>query len=209
MTSPFLASYIVLWVVMVVQSVAIFALYHHFGQVYLQSREGRATQGPAVDTSLKRLDVQDVMGTPLSLPMIGRPLLMVFATTTCPLCDKLRPALGYVAESAGDVEVLVICGGEREVVRRWAQDLGARVRVVPDPGYRIAAHYTVGLTPFGVGTDRDGMVRAKGLVNDQERLEGMVQDTLFAGQAQAPLEVLKEVPGHVKGRIQVGSHSHR
>ena len=46
MSGPLLGSYIALWILVAVLSVAVFALYHHFGQMYLNSREGRETQGP-------------------------------------------------------------------------------------------------------------------------------------------------------------------
>jgi len=181
MTTPFLISYIALWVIVAVQFVASFALYHHFGQMYLNSREGRATQGPSVASNLKPLVVHDVGGTPLSLPLPKTSLLMMFVSTSCPLCDKLRPELGRFAESHTDLETLVICAGDRDAVRRWATGLTA-TRVVADPGYQIATHFEVGLVPFCIGVDYNGTVRTKGIVNDRAVLDMAAQETLLAGQ---------------------------
>lgn len=197
MTGVVLASYVALWVVVIVQSIALFALYHHFGEMYLTSREGRANQGPKVTSAMKRVRVPDITGTSRVVPSAETPTLMVFASTTCSLCDKMRPDVARFAENQPDVETVIICAGNVTSVRRWANGLGD-LPVIPDPGHRIAASYGVGLLPYCIGTDFGGIVRAKGVVNNRQGLEAMAEEMLAPHtelelSGPQPLEIQKEV----------------
>jgi hypothetical protein len=175
MSGPFVATYITLWIVVVVQFVGIFALYHHFGQMYLGSPEGREAQGPRIEAKLKATDTRDLAGDPLVLPTPSKAAIMVFASTQCPLCDKLRPQIGQFADAHRGVETLIICSGERAAVLEWASGLPTTVRVIPDPAHRIARHYDVLNLPFCVGVDDTGLVRIAGVVNTRRGLEEAIE----------------------------------
>ncbi len=169
-----LVSLILLWIVVLVQGIGLFALYHHFGQMYLNSREGRATQGPEVGSSLKAKNLPvDVAGNAGRLPIPNRPTLILFTSTTCKVCEKLREVLLTWVPGRSDVEVLLLCGGGRRAVAEWARNLVEDVRVVPDPSYGVAAHFGVGLTPFALAIDASGIVRSKMIVNDVHGLEAL------------------------------------
>lgn len=178
MTGGLLASYVALWAVVLVEAVALFALYQHFGEMYLNSREGRASQGPDVDSKLKPMRTQDLAGSNVQLPTVGKPTLMVFVSTDCELCGELRPDLRRFAEARPEFRMLVICAGDRETVTRWADGLSEVAEVVTDPGYRIATRYGIGLTPFLVGADATGTVRTKHLVNELQGLEVAAEQVL-------------------------------
>lgn len=182
MTGPLLASYIALWVLVIVGTVAIFALYQHFGEMYLNSREGRESQGPEVNSMLRPAVARGVAGSTLHLPVRGKPAIMVFASTDCTLCGELRPDLKRFAEARPEIRTLLICAGDREGVARWADGLDEVAEVIPDPGYRTAARYGIGLTPFLVGVDATGTVRAKGIVNDLRGLEAVAEQILSQEQ---------------------------
>jgi thiol-disulfide isomerase/thioredoxin len=156
---------------MVVQLVAIFALYHHFGRIYFSSREGRENQGPKVDSNLRSRDLRDIAGDPVVLPPRGMPAVLLFTDTRCPLCDKLRPQLRSFAEAHADIQTVVICSGDRAAVGDWASGIAAAVPVVSDPGHRVAAYYDVVSIPYCVAVDDTGTVRGAGLVNSRSGLE--------------------------------------
>jgi thiol-disulfide isomerase/thioredoxin len=183
-TGPVLVSYIVLWVLMLALAVSVFALYHHFGQLYLNSREGRDQQGPANDKPLRRTTMRDVFGRSLGLPGVGLPNLIVFMSTSCPLCNELRPDLERFASVHDEVDTIIVCGGERDSVEEWAGTLNNLARVIPDPGQRIAARYRIGVLPFYVGVDEEGIVQAKGIVNEGG-LDLALALTLGAGRYSA------------------------
>jgi hypothetical protein len=176
MSGLLLLSYFALWVLVAVEAVAIFALYQHFGQMYLSSRDGRASQGPALGTNLKQMAAHDIYGQELSLPAIEAPSLILFASTTCSLCRKLLPDLDALVRTRSDFKALVVCAGNRDAVRSWAKGIDEGLAVIPDPGYAIAARYGVAFTPFCVACDEHGIVRAKGLVNDVGGLLGAMRE---------------------------------
>jgi hypothetical protein len=73
----------------------------------------------------------------------------VFESSTCPVCERLRPSVPAAAAAAGLVTQTV---SDPQAERAWAV-----------PG-----------VPFVVILDPSGVVRAKGTVNDLEQLEGLV-----------------------------------
>jgi hypothetical protein len=168
-----LVSYIALWVLVLVQAVALFGLFHHFGEMYLSSRQGRAAQGPDVDALLTHLRARDLDERLIDLPLVGRKTLLVFADTGCGLCGRLRPDISSFATDTPEVAVAVVCGGKLEAIREWSRPLAEGVMVLPDPSRRLAAQARIGITPFLVGVDESGRVRGKGIVNDREGLDAM------------------------------------
>ena len=179
MSGPVLISYIALWVLVGVLTVAVWAMYHHFGQVYLSSREGRAAQGPPVGELLESLVEQDVDGDPVVVPASNEATLLVFASTGCPLCDEVRDALPAFSESR-NVRAVVICRGKRNDVKRWAVGLGPAATVISDPGSAITVRHRVGVLPYGVAVDAAGRVVVKGLVNGREGLEWLADAVSLA-----------------------------
>ncbi len=179
MTTPFLISYVALWVLVLAQFLAIFALFHHFAQTYLTSREGRANQGPAVGSKLKPVPIEDVEGNPWLVPAVGQPTLVVFASTTCKLCAKLKADLANFVGEHRNIRPIVLCAGSQKEVRRWASTLAGLMPVVQDRKYKLAASLGIGMTPFLVGVDGHGTVRVKGLVNDSTGLEWAVEEMML------------------------------
>jgi len=90
-TGLLVVSNIVLWMLVILEALALFALYQHFGEMYLTTREGRQSQGPSVGSPLKRVDATDISGVARGLPTQSRPAFLLFASTSCPLCERLRP----------------------------------------------------------------------------------------------------------------------
>lgn len=166
MSEVFLASYIALWILVAVLSVGVFALYHHFGEMYLVSRQGRSAQGPETGKMLKRSVSETTTGDRVELPPVGSPALLIFADTTCRLCGNLRPDIRRFAEDHDQIEVAIVCGGADDAVREWAVGLSDLVPVIPDSKHRLAVRNRVGLTPFVIALDEKGVVRETGLVND-------------------------------------------
>jgi hypothetical protein len=164
-----LVSYLILWALVGVLTLAVFGLYHHFGEMYLSSREGRSAQGPSRDELLPGARVTDVDGQDVAIGAQGAAQVLLFASTTCRLCKELTEDLAALA-SEGAVDVIVICSGEGSRVRQWAGQLDP-CRVVLDSGLRLATRYRIGITPFFVSVASDGVVRERGIVNDALGLE--------------------------------------
>lgn len=176
MNSLFVASYAILWVVVLVEALAIFAIYHHFAELYLVSREGRASQGPAIGKQLPPLLATSQTGSPQTLPRKRQPTLLVFTSTTCKICERLKEDLGRFAGRRRDVDLCVLCAGTENEVKSWSSTLPDVIGVFPDRGYKLAASLSIGLTPFVVGLDDEGVVRVRGLVNEEFGLDWATEE---------------------------------
>lgn len=197
MSGFWLVSYIVLWIVVVVQAVGLFSLFHHFGSLYAKSREGRAAQGPAVGSFLGIAETPDVHGTPVRWPVAGTPTVLLFFGTDCSICAALKAmVLPRLLERHPDVSFVVLCGGPRDDVRRWAQDVPDGVPVVPDPRFRIAAKHQIALTPFAVAVGPDGTVRSRGGASNEGLLESAV--TAARGEQDGGAIAVTKVPSRVE-----------
>jgi methylamine dehydrogenase accessory protein MauD len=183
-SGPMLASYVALWVLVGVLSVALFALYHHFGKIYIGSAEGRQRQGPDRGEELKTLDTVALFGRRVHVPN-GRPTLLLFASIACPLCRELLPDLEELARARRDLDTVVICGGEPDKVATWADGAELTLPIVPDATSKISTRYGIGITPFMVAVARDGVVREKGLVNEREGLELFAKALVSRSTAEA------------------------
>lgn len=187
----FEVSYAVLWILVLVLGAAVFALYHHFAELYLASREGRASQGPEVGSSINRLRLAN--GRDYELQR-GQPTLVLFTATTCKICDKLRADISQFAARRPDIAIDVLCAGSGREVSDWARALPTRVRVFGDRGYRAAASLGIGMTPFVVGVDAAGTVRVKGLVNEEFGLQWAAEETSSqtpTAATEVPVEVTR------------------
>jgi hypothetical protein len=176
-----IGSYVALWVLVVVLAVALLALYNHFGQMYLTSHRGREEQGPKVGAVLDPFRAADLQGRAVSVPS-GRPALVVLASVDCPECRRLRgPLQALAADLAADLDVVVLCNGQRSQVAEWASAMDGPVHVIQDKNYRRASAMGVGITPFAVGVDGDGVVQARGLLNGRDGLALAVEALLDGG----------------------------
>lgn len=165
MSSAFLVSYIVLWCLVGVLTLSVFALYRHFGQMYLNSRPGREDQGPPVDSEASAIESRSIQGTSVRIPS-GAPTVLLFMSTTCTPCSNLLSAVNSFASRHPGIETVVVCAGAAPEVTAWATGVSELATVVPDPRKAISAKYRVAATPFLVGTDELGVVRVKGIATE-------------------------------------------
>jgi hypothetical protein len=67
----------------------------------------------------------------------------------------------------------VVAGSSPEVVD-FASNLNGRVRVIADERARLTTKYGVGVFPFALAVDENGIVRRKAIVNSGRGLESLV-----------------------------------
>jgi hypothetical protein len=178
MSTPYLISYVFLWTLTCAMVVAVLALYHHFGQMYMSSREGRTVHGLDEGTEVAEQQYVDLAGRAVTLPRHGERSLVLFTDTVCKLCRNLRPDLAAFARRV-DFHVSVVCVGTRNEVAEWAEPLDDALTVVPDRGAKISTRFKVGLSPFLILIGEDGKVRARGIVNDADGLNRAAERLLF------------------------------
>jgi methylamine dehydrogenase accessory protein MauD len=104
----------------------------------------------------------------------ARSTLLFFLSPNCPVCKKLLPILRSLAAAEGESLRLVFAsdGDEREH-RAFAQQqqLERFAYVLSTP---MGLAFRVSRLPFAVLIGADGIVKSKGLVNNREQLESLL-----------------------------------
>jgi methylamine dehydrogenase accessory protein MauD len=168
-------STVLLWLAVGVLALLVLALARQVGVLHERVAPLGALmldQGPKVGERAPIFEIKDLLGRPTRLGGLReRPLLLLFVSSTCPVCKKILPiALRLAREENLD---LALIGDEREEdLRRLAQGL-AEVQVLNAP--EVGQAYKVGKIPYAVLIDPEGVIRAKGLVNNREHLESLME----------------------------------
>lgn len=113
-----------------------------------------APSGPAPEISGQLLD-----GTPVSLQaMRGRPVLVHFWATWCPICGMEQSTIDAIAE---DYSVLSVAMDEAtpEQLLAYMKDKDVDYPVLHDPDYHVARQYGVRGVPSSFIIDRTGNIR--------------------------------------------------
>lgn len=167
----------VLWVLVIVLAIAVFALARQVGVLFERVAPMGALMtdaGPKVGEATRRFDLTGLDGRPVP---IGAPAqraqLVFFLSPTCPVCKKLLPILKSVAASERAwLDIVLASDGEAGQHRAFVAD-----RKLEDFPYVLSADlgmaFRVSRLPYAVLIDGDGVVKAKGLVNNREQLESL------------------------------------
>jgi methylamine dehydrogenase accessory protein MauD len=175
-TSFFLATYVLLWLVVLVLGFLLLGTLRMVGLLKWRlmqlesttpSRVGRNGLKPgkkAPDFALPAIDGKEV-----SLhDFAGRKVLLVFTQSGCGPCHELMPEL--IAMGGGEVQVVVVNKGDREATRAWAAEAGARFPVLVQQGQDLSRKYEAFATPFAFQIDERGVVASSGIVLNKEHL---------------------------------------
>ena len=183
MTGVWLASYIALWAVVLVQGVLIFLLLRQLGVMYLGTAQGVARDGLAAGQRAPDFTLPDLEGQPVSLADFqGVPLLLVFGSPNCAPCRTLIPDLNVFAhERREELRVLFLSRGVLEETRRFVTEAGAQVQVATHPDDELSDAYKARVTPFAFLIDGEGIIRAKGLANNREHLDLLLRAASVQG----------------------------
>lgn len=169
------ASYIVLWLLVVVLCFVVVALARQIGTLHLRLGPRGALEmddeGPPLEEAPPPVDVMALNDQALSVGGPGRAQLLLFVSPGCHLCEAVLPSLRAVSE-VGEMMPLVITDADPQETRSsfGNRRLGAPVI----PSQKLAQAYRVPGTPYAVILDDMGVVRAKGAVNNLEQMEGLV-----------------------------------
>jgi len=147
------AAFVAQWVLLVVLCIVVVALARQVGTLHLRLGPRGAleidTEGPSLGEALPSVDARDADGASVVLGGTGRKRLVLFSSPTCIVCREVAPAVPAAARAA---------------------DLLPQILHDPD----AERTFDVPGTPFILGLDELGIVRAKGTVNTLEQVEGLV-----------------------------------
>jgi methylamine dehydrogenase accessory protein MauD len=195
-TGVWLASYIVLWVVVLLLAFLLAGALRQLG--LMQLRLGDDPGALITDTGLERgseapdftgLDSESGEVVRLSeLPTVPR--MLVFASPGCLSCRELIPGLNEVRRTRGELDFLVVCRGDLESCQAFGRMNRLEAPMVVDSTGQIEKDYLVTLTPFAYLIDHEGRVVIRGIANDWRQLESLLEQegTLQAGMGFVPMD---------------------
>ena len=174
-----IVSNILLWLVLVAGAILLLGLTRQVGLLHERSAPLGAMvtdRGPDIGEKSPVFNVLDFYEQPLQIggqSIDGKASLLLFMSPTCPMCNKLLPSVKSLAREE-DLGVVIISDGEREDHERYIKEhpLGSISYVVSSA---IGMQLQVGKIPYAVLLDREGTIKAKGLVNTREHLESLVE----------------------------------
>ena len=211
MSGVWLASYLVLWLVVLVLAFLLAGSLRQLGLIQL--RLGDDPGALITDTGLERgVQAPDFVasdsetGEPVKLSELPpAPRLLVFASPGCLSCRELIPGLNEVRKTRqGEFDFLVVCRGDIEACRGFGRMNRLEAPMVVDTNGQIEKDYMVTLTPFAYVLDHEGRVVIRGVANDWRQLESLLdqEGTLQAGR-------WVDVDGNGDGSaVAEGEHTH-
>jgi methylamine dehydrogenase accessory protein MauD len=174
-------SNIVLWVVVTCLVFVLLALTRQLGVLHERIAPAGAlmiNRGPAVGEPVAAHHVVDLQGREIRIGAAnadGKSTLILFLSPTCPVCKTLLPAVRSSRQQERDwLEVVLASDGDPAEHRQFVLDhqLGDFSYVLSPS---LGLSYQVSRLPFAALIDRDGVLRARGLVNSREHLESLFE----------------------------------
>ncbi|MGI6852941.1 methylamine dehydrogenase accessory protein MauD [Mesorhizobium sp. 1B3] len=175
---PLAVAVIVLWAIVIVLLVVVFALARQVGILFERVAPMGALMtdaGPKIGEQSPRFDLLTLDGKPFTLgPASSKSTLVFFLSTTCPVCKKLLPVLKSLKQAEAESLSIVIASDgdalEHAEFRRAASLTDFPYVLSRDLGMT----FRINRLPFAVLLDEQGVVRGKGLVNSREQLESLL-----------------------------------
>jgi methylamine dehydrogenase accessory protein MauD len=168
-----------LFVIVVAQAIAIWALSRQVGILFERVSPLGALvidAGPAVGAQAAHFKLRSL--TDDALIAIGErashTTLLFFLSPNCPVCKKLLPILRSLEAAEGSTLRLVLAGDGDEAEHRRLAETHHLQRFAYVLSAAMGVAYRVSRLPFAVLIGEDGTVRAKGLVNNREQLESLL-----------------------------------
>jgi len=181
MTEALVVSNILLWILVAVLAVVVFALTRQIGVLYERVAPAGAlmvNQTVKVGESAPELTVIDLDNRPLTVGgrrEDGRSQLLFFVSPTCPVCKTLLPIVKSARRSEQRwLDVIVASDGEEAAHRRYITEHG--LEGVPYVSSEILGKsFGVGKLPYAVLIDEAGTLTSMGIVNSREHLESLFE----------------------------------
>lgn len=180
MPEALVASNIILWFLVIILSLVVFALARQVGVLHERVAPAGAlmpTNGPKVGELTEAGLYKDLNGEPLTLGGVSddrRATLILWISPTCPVCKGLVPTARSVCEDENFNLVFASDGDKLEQHQAYVRDLGIG-RYPYIVSQALGMKFAVSKLPFAALIGPDGTLRSKGLVNTREHLESLAE----------------------------------
>lgn len=170
-----IASYVVLWVLVLVLAFVVVALARQIGTLHLRLGPRGALEmddeGPPLGEAPPADDLQDTSGAPVRIGGPGEAQFLLFVSPGCGVCEQVLPSVPVVA-SAGRLKPYVLTDMDEDETRLAYAN--KRVGAPTLSARFLVQRWDIPGTPYVIVLDETGVVRAKGTVNNLEQMEGLV-----------------------------------
>jgi methylamine dehydrogenase accessory protein MauD len=174
MDSAFLATYVGLWIVVVLLVLTLVTVVRELALIRMrlgpETGPLATTDGPKIGSVAPALE-----GTFLSegSRSISRgPAIVVFVSPGCRPCRELLPHVAQFVRRER-MPVYVVVQATEADARSLLEVFEIKAPVVIDPDHKIEEAFNVHMTPFALAMDEDWTVRTKGVTNDDAQLEAL------------------------------------
>jgi hypothetical protein len=147
------ASYVLLWLAVIILGVAVLALLRQIGVLHTRLRPLGAHFAGEGPERLAPAPAADLFSYPSA-----QLTLVAFTSPTCEICHALEPGLRALDGQYGELRL--------EIVEHGAATLS------------LFNAFNVTSTPYFVTVDRTGIVQARGVANTLEQVEVMIEESL-------------------------------
>lgn len=195
MTGIWIASYIALWLLVLVETVIFLAVLRQVGVLHTRigPRGAMAGEGPVIGDVAPADRFRTVDGG----QFVFRPtepdgtLVALFVSPSCSACDAVVTSFRtFVRSMNGAIEAVLAVADEPSGAAAWARRRGWKGPVIPSA--KALEALKIPSTPFAVTFDGNGRIQSAGLVNSIEQLESLLVDEEERRPAAAPVAVLAE-----------------
>lgn len=179
-------SNVILWIVVVVLALLVFALTRQVGILYERVAPAGALQpnnGPKVGELSEAMEITALDG---SREVIGGAAadglasFVLFISPTCPVCKSLVPTAQSLIKSESKRMRLFFAsdGAETEADLQQHRDYVKSLQIENYPyliSQALGMTYQVSKLPFALLIGADGTLKSKGLVNTREHMESLIE----------------------------------
>ncbi|HJO11840.1 MAG TPA: thiol-disulfide isomerase [Gammaproteobacteria bacterium] len=182
MLEALVVSNIILWLVVIVLALLVFALTRQVGILHERVAPAGAllpTSGPKVGELTKELSLTAIDGSSLVIGGASDSAVatfILFISPTCPVCKTLVPtARSLVNSERGRMQLLFASDGDDlEQHKSYVKDL--KIDGYPYVlSQALGMDFEVSKLPFAVLIAGDGTLKSKGLVNTREHMESLIE----------------------------------
>lgn len=180
MTETLVVAVVLLWCLVLVLALMVFALARQVGVLHERIAPAGAlmpTSGPQVGqptTAEPYLALDQSQVSVGGIPADGRHTLVLWISPGCPVCRSLVPTAVAMAR---DERLRLVFASDGDTVERH-QGYVAELGIGAFPyvvSQQLGLAYAVSKLPFAALIGADGVLKAKGLVNTREHLESLVE----------------------------------
>lgn len=201
MSGLWLASYLVLWGLVVVMGVLLLGTLRQLGLLQrqlepppsqMQAREDDSiptleNDGPPIGSPLVDLEVSTINGFGSVTPAHEHGhTLLVFMSPLCETCQNIVEPLNLLLdEAARNLQAAVIMRGNEQSCQAFVKLFPLHMPVVCDSDRGITMGLNIHSTPFGLLYDEHGLLIRKGIISEQEDLQALLGEVSAPEKAQA------------------------